>query len=122
MKNNTPLEHDEQVAIIEWCNHHPDPRPKRIYSHLNGVRLSIGTAIKAKAAGAKAGIPDLFLPIPQGWHHGLYIELKRIKGGIVSPEQEQCIQDLRDWGYRVEICKGSQHAIKVIADYLDINR
>jgi VRR-NUC domain len=118
--NLTPLEYDEQVAIIEWCDCHPDPRPRRIYSHLNGVRLHPKVAKDAKAAGARKGIPDLFLPIPEGYYHGLYIELKRTKGGILSMDQEEYIQVLRDWGYRVEVCYGAQQAIEAIKNYLNI--
>ena len=82
--NTIPIEHDEQVKVIQWCDAHPNPRVSRIYSHLNGLRAPIGAVIKAKASGGRKGIPDLFLPIPCGQYHGLYIEMKRLKGGSLT--------------------------------------
>lgn len=48
---------------------------------LNGVRLSIGQAVKAKRCGEKRGFPDIFLPVARKGFHGLAIELKKKKGG-----------------------------------------
>jgi VRR-NUC domain len=59
-----PLEYTEQVNLINWCHGHEDRRLQLIYSHLNGMRTTIGNAVKHKLAGAKKGIPDLFLPVP----------------------------------------------------------
>lgn len=115
-----PTEQEEQEALIRWCDNHPDRRASFIYSHLNGLRASIGAVIKAKKAGARKGIPDLFLPIPCGQYHGLYIEMKRLKGGRLSPEQKEWIQTLSYAGYKAEVCKGHQAAIAVIVKYLKL--
>ena len=115
-----PTEHDEQVKVIRWCDAHPDPRVSRIYSHLNGLRASIGAVIKAKASGGRKGIPDLFLPIPCGGFHGLYIEMKRTKGGSLTPEQKDWIKFLGDSGYKAAVCKGHESAIEVIKKYLEL--
>ena len=115
-----PIEHDEQVKVIQWCDAHPDRRVSRIYSHLNGLRAPIGAVIKAKASGGRKGIPDLFLPIPCGQYHGLYIEMKRIKGGSLTPEQKDWIEFLSDSGYKAIACKGHESAIEVIKEYLEL--
>jgi VRR-NUC domain len=113
-------EHQEQVDLINWCNSHADLRLQLIYSHLNGMRSNPNTGRKQKAAGAKKGIPDLFLPVPSGEFHGLYIELKRLKGGTISPEQKIWISLLLKQGYEVVVCKGAEAAKTEIEQYLNI--
>ncbi len=114
-----PTEQEEQAALIQWCDAYTDRRASLIYSHLNGMRASIGAVVKAKAAGARKGIPDLFLPVPCGEFHGLYIEMKRVKLGTLSSEQKAWIDALSELGYRAEVCKGHQSAIEVIKQYLE---
>jgi hypothetical protein len=82
------------------------------------MRTTIGAATKQKAAGAKRGIPDLFLPVPIDSYHGLYIELKRVKGGSLSPEQKIWASLLRQQGYMVAVCKGATEAKEIIEKYL----
>jgi len=55
------------------------------------MRASIGAAVKAKKSGVMRGVPDLFAP---EWN--LYIEMKRQKGGALSPEQKDWHQYLSD--------------------------
>jgi hypothetical protein len=144
-------EHAEQVALIEWCHSHSDNRLQLIYAHMNGIRTTPGNAIKHKNAGAKKGIPDLFLPVPvwriclkepsikSGFltsllefiskftgsklpaieiYHGLYIEMKRSKGGTVSPEQKVWISLLKQQGYEAIVCRGADEAKQAIESYL----
>ena len=108
-----------------------EPRLRLLRAGMEGVRLTIGTRVKAKRAGMDSAWPDLFLavlggpfaraPEKVGYHYsGLFIELKRLKGGTVPPEQKVMHQALRDQGYRVEVCRGADAAIKCISEYLDI--
>lgn len=115
-------EQQEQELLIQWCDSYHDDRASLIYSHLNGMRASIGAVVKAKAAGARRGIPDLFLPVPSGGFHGLYIEMKRLKKGVVSPEQKEWISALKAMGYQAQVCKGHESAIEVIKQYLGASR
>jgi hypothetical protein len=115
-----PTEHEEQVRVIKWCDAQRDPRASLIYSHLNGLRAPLGAVVKAKAAGGRKGIPDLFLPVPSQGYHGLYVEMKRLKLGKISPEQKEWIARLGAMGYRVEVCKGHEVAIAIIQDYLGL--
>ena len=115
-----PTEHEEQVRVIKWCDACKDPRASLIYSHLNGLRAPLGAVVKAKAAGGRKGIPDLFLPVPSQGYHGLYIEMKRLKLGKISPEQKEWIDRLNGMGYRVEVCKGHEAAIAIIQNYLGL--
>lgn len=121
-----PSEHMEQVAVMRWADLMTGRYPELalLYAIPNGARTSIGTARKLKAEGLKSGVPDLCLPVWRAidhtsvWH-GLYVELKRQRGGTVSPEQRAWHEALRGQGYRVEICKGAVAAIATITAYLE---
>jgi VRR-NUC domain len=112
-------EDQEQVKVIDWCHAHPDRRLGLIYHIPNGGKRHIGTAVKMKAAGVKAGVPDLFLPVAIGCFHGLYLEMKALKGGTISKEQKIWIDCLQKEGYQVVVAKGHQMAIGAIEGYLE---
>jgi len=75
-------EHQEQCALMRMCRLHERKYPglELIHSIPNGGARHIAVAAKLRAEGVRAGVPDIFLPVPRGSAHGLYIELKR-KGG-----------------------------------------
>ena len=97
-------------------NKHPELA--LLYAIPNGGKRSIKTARMLKATGVKAGVPDMCLPVPRYPYHGLYIELKRRKGGRVSEKQSEWLHDLRKEGYKTCVCYGSDEAIQVIEEYL----
>ena len=84
----------------------------------NGGKRDIRTAAKLKAEGVKPGVPDIFLPVPRGGKHGLYIELKRRKGGTVSAAQEAWIRALMHQGYVCTVCHGADEAKNEILAYM----
>ena len=114
-------EYQEQAAIFRLaqihCRQYPELR--WLNGSLNGVRLTIGQAVKMKKAGMKSGFPDLNLPVKRGGYPGLYIELKRIKGGRVEPEQREWREFLLSQGYAHYFCKGCDEAWRVIIDYFN---
>lgn len=119
--NRTPTEFSEQCTIFEWCELMSARYPMLKYCHssLNGVKLNIGQAYKAKLSGMKKGVPDIFLPYNNGEYIGLFIELKRVKKGVVSPEQKDFLAYLNSQGYKAVVCKGSTEAILTLKEYLD---
>ena len=56
------------------------------------------------------GVPDLFVP---AW--GLWIEMKRTKGGVVSVEQADWIEYLQGLGYAAVVCRVCDEA-KVVSE------
>lgn len=116
----TPYEHDEQAALFEWAGWMAGRWPELEYMHAipNGGDRNKVVAAKLRAEGVKAGVPDIFLPCPRGGFHGLYIEMKRTRGGRVSREQQRWIDGLRAQGYRVEVCAGFDAAKKTIEEYM----
>lgn len=115
-----PTEYQEQCKIFEWCNLNISTYPQLefIFSTLNGIRLPIGLAVKAKRNGLKKGVPDIIFPFNNKHYNGLYIELKRVKGGIVSNEQKRFLNYLNSQGYLAVICKGADEALSQIKFYL----
>jgi hypothetical protein len=71
-----------------------------------------------KAEGLKGGVPDICLPVARGGHHGLYIELKRIKNSRVTEEQLKWLENLAGQGYVAAVCRGADEAIDLITRYL----
>jgi hypothetical protein len=82
---------------------------------------------RAKAEGVKAGVFDLFLPCPKWWwnkpdteaeYFGLYIEMKKLKGGKASPLQLQFQADMIAAGYEAEFAAGWEAARDCLLRYL----
>ena len=119
-----PLEHDEQVRLMILVGLHVGRWPvlRLLYAVPNGGDRHPAVAAKLRAEGVKRGVPDLCLPVARGAHHGLYVELKRVKGSATSPEQKRWMADLREQGYRVVLCKGADAAWEEIQAYLALER
>jgi hypothetical protein len=98
-----PTEHEEQRDLVRWFRQtYPDVR---IFAIPNGEKRSISVAGRLKAEGVSAGVPDLFVP---SW--GLWIEMKRQKGGVLRPEQKDWIDYLQGCGHRVIVGYGFDDA------------
>lgn len=115
-----PTEDEEQAEVIRWAMLREMCCPAlALLLHIpNGGHRHKATAGRFKALGVKKGVPDLFLPVPRDGCHGLWIEMKRVRGGRLSSEQEDWHTKLRARGYRVEVCRGAGEAIAVLKDYL----
>lgn len=115
-----PEEEVEQTCLFRWAAYSIGAHPELRLLHAipNGGKRSKSEAARMKAAGVKAGVPDMFLPVARGGSHGLYIELKRIKGGRVSAEQLAWMEELTREGYTCAVCHGWEEARKVIQTYL----
>jgi len=120
MKPKPRSEHDEQVAIFQWAgfNLHRFPELELLQGSLNGVRLTIGQATKAKRAGLKSGFPDISLPVARGIYHGLFIELKKRGKTYPTKKQYEIMDKLNAQGYRAIWGRGSDFAIAQIELYL----
>jgi hypothetical protein len=110
----------EQKALVRWFDYnHPSLSP--LFFHIpNGGRRDLREACRLKAEGVRPGIPDLFLSVPRGTHHGLYIELKAEKG-VVTKNQKEMIKLLNSQGYKAEVCYGWWEATYVITQYLELS-
>lgn len=112
-------EHEEQVQLIRHCKEHEAQYPELALIHAvpNGGARHPAVAAKLKAEGVKAGVPDLFLPVPRGNSLGLYIELKA-SGGKVSEEQWVMLGALAQQGFACIVAYGWEKAWAEIESYL----
>jgi len=118
MKINIPTEHQEQAALIMWFQDaYPDIKT-RLFAIPNGAHKSRAAASKFSAEGLRAGVPDLMLPVPSSGYHGLFIEMKRAKGGRLSDTQKDWLEFLGAQGYMATACHGFEEAKEVISKYL----
>jgi hypothetical protein len=72
---------------------------------------------KLEEEGAVAGAPDLFLSIPSGQLHGLYIEMKTPEGSQ-SDKQAAFEADAIQAGYGYAMPRSLEEGINVITSYL----
>jgi len=110
----------EQTRLFQWARMQQGrwPELQLLYHIPNGGSRHRLEAIRLKQQGVRAGVPDLCLPVARDNCHGLYIELKRMKGGRVSPEQTAWMEALKAEGYMVAVCHGWEMASEVIMCYL----
>ena len=109
-------ESQEQQALFEWAAYHPE---LELMHHIpNGGKRNPREAARLKREGVKAGIPDIFLPVPRRGWHGLYIEMKT-PGGRLSKAQKDIHQKLSEQNYAVVVCHGCDEAIQAIQHYYE---
>lgn len=113
----------EQMCLFQWAEACSGAHPELSLLHAipNGGKRSVSEAVRMKKAGVKAGVPDMFLPVPREGCHGLYIELKRRDGGRVSHKQVEWMEALTRQGYKTALCLGWDAAREEIQKYLGGN-
>jgi len=112
-----PTEKQEHLAFLDWVAYQPLIR-ELIVHNANEYDGGVIGGAKRKRMGIKKGLPDFTLYLPTKLHHGLLIELKRIKGYKISPEQLWWNKTLNSLGYSAHFCYGSASAILVTENYL----
>jgi len=115
-----PTEDDEQRAVVAWCEGYAlaDIRARLLLHVPNGGHRHIATAARLRRLGVRPGVPDLLLPVVVLPYHGLWVEMKRRRGGVLSPDQHGWIDALRAEGYAVAVARGADEAIAAIIAYL----
>jgi hypothetical protein len=119
MKTKYPTESQEQIALFRYAaiRGKQDERWNLMFHIGNERKCSWITGKRLKAEGVRPGIPDIFLPVPNGDFHGMFIEMKSIKGSL-SIIQGIWMDALVKQGYWVVVCHGAERAIQEIEDYL----
>jgi hypothetical protein len=111
-----PTESTEQMMFFKWLR---VALPRLIAFHVpNGGKRSLRTAVRLKREGVTTGIPDIVIAKPCGIYSGMYIELKRTKGGALSEAQKDMIRELKAEGYYVAVCRGFEEARQELIAYL----
>ena len=111
-------EHDLQVSCVRWFRLQYPQYAKLLFAIPNGGQRNAVVAAKLKAEGVQAGVPDLFLAVPGGDYHGLWIEMKNGKAGRLSALQGSMIAALVKQGYRCEVCHSFGEFENVVKEYI----
>ena len=116
-----------QIAISDWLRLQ---YPELIFtSSLDGAKLTIGQAMRAKRMRSDKGMPDLQIFQPNSLYHGLFIELKiespYKKDGLLKKnehlrEQQNMINKLNNRGYFACFAWSFEQAVKIINQYLEL--
>ena len=110
-----PPEEAEHMALVQWLELHAIR-----YTHVPNEGLhKVQYRVKQKRLGVKPGVPDILIfdrPPLYPENVGVAIELKRQKGGRVTPEQTAWLEHLKARGWAVAVCQGAMEAIRVLQE------
>ena len=113
----TLSEAEHQEKIFLWGKYIPEL--KWMFAVPNGGYRNILEAIRLKKQGVKAGVSDIFLPLPRGKYHGLFIELK-VGRNKPTHKQLEFLYEMEKQGYKCKVCYGSDEAINAIKKYISL--
>lgn len=114
-----PSESSEQISLITAIRRR-GMGEHDFYSVPNGGFRLAREARRLKQEGLKAGVCDLVFPgTPPSKPElkGLYLEMKRQKGGRLSEDQKKWRQSLTEKGYGWEVANGKSEALRLLAEY-----
>lgn len=105
-----PDEHTEQVEVIKFCK----KNNIKYFAVPNGFVTDLGYKYinYLRAEGYINGSPDLVILLGKG--KVLFLEMKRIKGGVLSEHQKKWQQYFEDNQYNYFVAKGHIEAIERI--------
>jgi len=102
-------------TVANYCDLLVSTKKIKCFTHVNNEQYtkSWGIKLKNKRMGVRPGVPDMIIV---GKSKLLFLELKRVKGGVVSDYQKEWLEALESLGSPVEaiIAKGWDEARKAI--------
>ena len=108
-----PFEWEEQVALVELMT----IAKIDFYFVPNGGMFPVQHRARLARMGLQPGVPDICIVTPPPRHQpewkncrGVYIEMKRVRGGRVSPEQQHWHDKLRKADCYVVVARGFEDA------------
>ena len=113
-------EHAHQVALMQMIALHQQQYPDacKIFAIPNGGVRDAITGAKLKAEGVKPGVADLMLPVARRSYHGLFLEMKKLKGGTQSSDQKEFQKQVTADNYLYVVAHGWQQAWETLLSYL----
>ena len=106
-----------QTGVMRWVDATFPEIAHLVMASAGGVRTSMSQAVKMKSMGYRKGTPDIFVAVPKGGRHGLFLELKAI-GGKASPEQNIMLANLQAQGYAAAMVVGFEQVKATLTAYL----
>lgn len=120
-----PSEYDECVAFVDWLRLNNIPHAHYGNESQSGTKNAMIRGAKLKRIGQSRGVfdYDIFIPIKGvtgeiDCYQELRVEMKRVRGGTVSPEQKEWLKIYELAGVPARICKGADEAIEFVKEYL----
>lgn len=119
-KNETPLEIAEQAAVKNWLLDRGielfTATAQNTFTNFKGIAIN-------QKAGVRKGLPDLIICLPSDMTKGgrdllVFIEMKRVKGGVLGAEQQKWIEFISRSGNYAFVAKGALQAIDFINSFL----
>src|SRR5512139_2703436 len=107
-KTYYPSEAYESQRFVAWLE-----AQGLLFSHIPNESPSKRQAIKNKRLGTRRGVPDFLVLVPG---KVIFVELKRQRGGRVSPEQKIWVAALTAAGCPAKVCCGAQEAIEFVKE------
>ena len=119
----TPSEEHEQIVFMTRVRFLYPLLANNVMAIPNGGWRNKAQAALLKRAGVLRGAPDILVALVREvdglWYPGLFIEMKRVKGGTVSPDQKIVHQALRSAGYKAEVARGADMAWEIFEEYVN---
>lgn len=122
-KNITPLESVEQKTFVAWLE-----LQGLLFTAIPNSTYTTSWAVKRRnyEQGLRKGLPDMLVIVPKnkskdGNGYCLFIELKRVSGGVLSKEQKTWLESINalETPYtQAYIAKGAAEAKRIVSHYL----
>lgn len=123
--NNIPLEDDECIVFSDWLELNNIPHAHVANESRSSSRNAMIRGAKLKRMGQSKGVWDYEVYIPIKGVTGkvdcyelVKIEMKRKKGGTVSPEQKAWGNIYEKAGISKKICRGADEAIDFVKSFM----
>jgi len=115
-KPPTQREHNLQTACVQWARLQ---FPKlTIFAIPNGAWCGYKQGRKLVAEGMLKGVPDIFVALARKGYHGLFIEMKAGKKGVVREEQSEMLIKLQSEGYQCAVCRSFEQFQTILINYI----
>lgn len=113
------LEALEQIAAMDWF--------RLQYPYLTHLMMHIPNERKCskwygsilRKMGVISGASDLFFAYPRGTYHGMFLEVKTLKGKL-TPNQQRFLEDMHAQRYFATCEKGLEAIIARIKWYIEL--
>jgi hypothetical protein len=112
-------ESELQKSCVRWFRYQYSD--KALFAIPNGGRRGKIEAAVMKGEGVLAGVADLFLAHPSKSFHGLFIEMKSVKGKQTE-FQKDFEQKVRAQGYEYAVCHSFEELQTTVNKYLSIRQ
>jgi VRR-NUC domain len=109
-----PTERQEQVAYVRWAQ----AKGIRLAASMNAGKRSRWEGEALRATGMAKGSPDLQIFVKRKGSGSLFLEMKRLRGSVITDEQREWVDWLNANGWTAHFAYGCEDAIRLTQIYL----